>query len=426
MGSRGCRSRRCAPVHLRIRNLATIVVALAIASFVGVLAPAPSMVADDGQVEKSVAVARTAPGPESEQDGAMCPSPSVPRISSINGRFLLLNMHGALFHSDIRDLEEDITYARWMNAGAIRVFATDNNTFKNWSGRQVGNRIADAAPTLRANNVKLLVALVNNHKPVPGEAANSFGWMDDFDQLLLPFYTDNWRRDYLPFVRELISTVIARGARDVIFAWEPGNELHTTRNPQAILPFFNQVIEEIKKVDPETPILPGTMGVEHLNPGNPLSPLGPWMYCHAPVDGYTLHVYDWLSPQRQGDSTVANDLNIVLSQPCWNGRRLPVIVEELGTSRTMPGVYSTEEEEKRLQQELNQLRYLLSHPDVKVIGVGPWNAESPKVKEKLFYDDRRGFTSYGPSRDGSGSCYTGESGVRCRLEQLYRNLPALP
>ena len=38
-------------------------------------------------------------------------------VGALNGRFLLLNMHGMLFHYDLRDAREDITYAAWLNAG---------------------------------------------------------------------------------------------------------------------------------------------------------------------------------------------------------------------------------------------------------------------------------------------------------------------
>src|SRR5512144_2839505 len=96
-------------------------------------------------------------------------------VGTLNGRFLLLNMHGLLFHDQVRDIQESVAYARWMRAGVIRVFATDANTGKTWNGNRVGNLIADRASVFRAANVKLLVALVNNHQPVPGEDPRSFG-----------------------------------------------------------------------------------------------------------------------------------------------------------------------------------------------------------------------------------------------------------
>jgi hypothetical protein len=120
------------------------------------------------------------------------------------------------------------------------------------------------------------------------------------------------------------------------------------------------------------------------------------------------------------------DLNLVVNQPCPNGRRLPVIVEELGTSRSLPNVWGPDEEERRLGQELHQIRMVLGYEQV--VGIGSWSSESPRVSNRRF-DDRRGLTSYGPDRDGSGSCYppaNSSPGVRCRLEQVLRNLPAIP
>ncbi len=355
------------------------------------------------------------------------PTAQPSRISSMNGRFLLLNMHGMLFHDDQADIPEDIAYAKWMGAGVIRTMATDNNSGKTWSGGAVGDRIADIAPSLRAAGVKLIVALVNNHKAVPGELPESAGWMDGYHQLLLPFYTDNWRGAYLAFARELISTVRARGAQDVVFAWEVGNELHTPQEVKAIVPFMKSAVAEIRKLDADTPILPGTMGAWHLQPWVPTSEIARWLYCEAPFDAYTLHAYDWVNWDRQGDMPISFDFDNIL-KPCQNGRRLPVIVEELGTSRQLAGVYAAGQEEKRLIQERNQIRFVLNYPNV--IGIGAWSAESPKVRERTFFDNQRGLTSYGADAQGGGSCYDptpmSSPGVRCQLEQMLRALPSIP
>ena len=68
----------------------------------------------------------------------------------INGRFLILNMHGGILHRSIDPVQENIRYAAWMNAGAIRVFATDSTQSSSADGDWVGNRIADIAPALRS------------------------------------------------------------------------------------------------------------------------------------------------------------------------------------------------------------------------------------------------------------------------------------
>ena len=345
----------------------------------------------------------------------------------INGRFLILNMHGGILHRSIDPVYENIKYATWMNAGAIRMFATDSTQNNSSDGDWVGNRIADIAPALRGNDLKLIVALVNNHQEVPGEPRNSVGWKDGYWQHLLPFFQGNWRGPYLDFSRRLISTVVNRGARDVILAWEYGNELNTQDDPPVVLSFMEQMHREIRQIDPVTPIWPGTMGSHHLTPAWEYS-LARRLYCEGPIDAYTLHTYDWIDSYRPGDMPIDRDLNYVVNYPCANGRRLPVVVEELGTSRELPGYYSADNENARIEQEIHQIRMVLGYDQV--VGIGAWSAESPNTPV-WRHDNRRGLTSYGPGRSGDGSCYSGVNlmeagGARCRLETILRNLPARP
>jgi hypothetical protein len=346
----------------------------------------------------------------------------IPYEDPLNSGFLLINMHGMLFHPDLGDIDEDLTYARWLGGGIIRVFATDSNGLQHWDGSRVGQRIAEIAPMLRAAHLRLIVALVNNHQVVPGELSASAGWMDNYMQLLLPFYTDNWRGAYLTFARDLVSTVQSNDAQDVVFAWELGNELHTPLDPAALIPFVTEATADVRALDPITPILPGTMGANHVEPGNAHSSVARWLYCDAPVDAYTLHAYDWVSRGRPGDMPIDWDLDNIVAEPCPNGRTLPVIIEELGTSRELAGVYSTDDERGRLQQELRQIEFVRQFRQV--IGFGVWNAESPRLVDRTFVDTRRGMTSYGSNARGGGSCYDptpdAAPGVRCQLEQFLR------
>jgi hypothetical protein len=337
---------------------------------------------------------------------------------------LVANMHGLLFHDDTRDLQEDVNYAQWLGAGAIRAFATDSNSSLTWDGQHVGSQIVRLAPMLRAGDLKLIVALVNNHRAVPGEAGDASGWLDNYQQLLLPFFTETWRGPYLSFIRDLIGNVRDSGALDVIGAWELGNELHTPEDPGALIPFVSQAAAEVRAVDSDTPIFAGTMGANHVEPGVPTSPVARWLYCDAPVDAYTLHAYDWVGPDRPGDMPIEWDLENITSEPCPSGRTLPVIVEELGTSRELAGAYQSDDEATRLVYELRQLRRVLGYPQV--VGVGVWNAESPRVGDSTFFDSRRGLTSYGAHALGGSSCYDPRPdpapGTRCQYEQVLRQL----
>ena len=60
----------------------------------------------------------------------------------INGRFLILNMHGGMLHRSIDPVYENLRYAAWMNAGAIRMFATDST-----QNRGSYTSIAEGKPT---------------------------------------------------------------------------------------------------------------------------------------------------------------------------------------------------------------------------------------------------------------------------------------
>jgi hypothetical protein len=192
---------------------------------------------------------------------------------------------------------------------------------------------------------------------------------------------------------------------------------------------MRQMTDEIRRIDPTTPIWPGTMGAHHLDIIYDLSvdiDVAHNLYCDMPVQAYTLHTYDWIDANNGGDMPIDWDLKYVVSQPCPNGRRLPVVVEELGTSRELPGHYGADDEDRRIEQEIHQLRMVLSYDQV--VGVGSWSSESP-VSPNSRHDNRRGLTSYGPDRSGSGSCYppAGQTpGARCRLETILRNLPARP
>jgi len=107
--------------------------------------------------------------PVAVADGVVTPAPQS-RLSTadpLNGGGVVVNMHGMLFHPDLSDIQEDVTYARWLGSGVIRVFATDSQGRLTWDGQRVGTRIADIAPMLRAAHIRLIVSLVNNHRAVP-------------------------------------------------------------------------------------------------------------------------------------------------------------------------------------------------------------------------------------------------------------------
>jgi hypothetical protein len=345
----------------------------------------------------------------------------------VNGKSVILNMHGLLFLNDPEEVRENLEYAEWLNAGAVRVFATDKLGHDNLTGGGVAERIVAMAPMLRAQRLKLIVALMDQYREVPGDSHSPLGWMHGYRQLLLPFYQSTWRDGYRSFLSEIVWLVKERGARDVIWAWEIGNEIHTQERPEQILPFIDAVVDEIRLIDSVTPILPGTMGGGILDPGAMDSPIARNLFCESPIAAYTLHTFDWWNEEDGGDVPIQWDLEHTTRTRCENGRALPVIVEELGTSRELPGVYGASDPWKRLEVELRQIRHLLRYPSVTAIGV--WSVESPRVRS-IRQDLYRGLTSHRNPDGTTGSCYRpapgSKPGTRCELELAIRALPTPP
>ena len=151
-------------------------------------------------------------------------------IGALNGGVVIANMHGMLFHPQLQRHQEDVNYARWLGSGVIRVFATDSQGRLDWDGtarrRPHCRHRADAARGARPADRG------DGQQPSrrSGRARDELrldGQLLAAAAALLHHHLA--RRVPSPFVTALIRTVQARGAQDVIFAWELGNELHTPR-----------------------------------------------------------------------------------------------------------------------------------------------------------------------------------------------------
>src|SRR5207244_5726506 len=115
-----------------------------------------------------LALACVVPASSADDRGISATAPRISAAAPLNGGFLLVNMHGMLFHPLASDIQEDVAYARWLGSGIIGVFATDNNGFQQWNGSQVGSRIANIGPLLRAAHLRLVLGRVNNHQAGAG------------------------------------------------------------------------------------------------------------------------------------------------------------------------------------------------------------------------------------------------------------------
>ena len=216
----------------------------------------------------------------------------------------------------------------------------------------------------------------------------------------------------------------------MILAWEYGNELNTQDDPPVVLSFMEQMTDEIRRIDPTTPIWPGTMGSHHLDQTSTCR-RNRWraeLYCDGPIDAYTLHTYDWIDDRtrRRHADRLGPELR---GQPAVR-ERPPAAGRGRGAwdVARAAGHYTADDENGRIEQEIYQIRMVLGYDQV--VGIGSWSSESPLTPIRR-HDNRRGLTSYGPGRNGGGSCYppvaeSSPPGARCRLETILRNLPARP
>jgi len=356
-----------------------------------------------------------------------------PNYKLLNGGSLLANHHEFLFTTEL--FWEQLAYYRIMNARVIRAMATDANRLMPGApltGAQVGARIAIVAPALRMCGIKLLVAFTNNHCPVPGDEGYAGIRPQVGDpsrahyEILEPWFEGGYRENYLPFVEDLITTVHRLGAQDVIFAWEPGNELHTPLNPERLLGFYREVTSVIRHLDPDTKIASGTMGINHIDPTQPESPVARQIYGLAAFDIITLHAYDFILERDMwsgecdrvvstGDMPIDWDFQLMKDMNLDK----PVLIEELGTTKILPPRWHNPDQVERLVYEARLIDYTLRNG---AVGWGPW---SLTTQGERIGDGNRGPCSYpGTSLFQTGGQPT--DSPRVRIEECYRSLPWPP
>ena len=358
---------------------------------------------------------------------------TAPQYKVLNGGCLLANHHEFLFTTEL--FWEQLAYYGIMNARVIRAMATDANRLlqgRPLTGAEVGARIALFAPALRLAGLKLLLAFTNNHCPVPGDDkyAGTRAQVGDpsrtYYEILEPWFEGGYEENYLPFVQDVITTVQRLGAQDVIFAWEPGNELHTPLNPEKLLNFYREVTSFIKALDPDTLIASGTMGVNHVDPGQPDSSVAREIYQLKGFDIITLHTYDFIlerdmwtgkcdRPVSPGDMPIDWDFQLLKDLDL----NKPVVIEEIGTTKNLPPYWQNPDQVERLVYEARLIDYTVVNG---AVGWGPW---SLTTQGERIGDGHRGPCSYsGISLWETGGQPT--DSPRTRIEECYRNLPRPP
>ncbi|MEZ4736796.1 MAG: NBR1-Ig-like domain-containing protein [Caldilineaceae bacterium] len=246
-------------------------------------------------------------------------------------RFIGVNIRGLVHYGDRQTLQhateahrrEQLAAAYDMGARVVRVFLPSMHA----SPAQTIARL-DQVLTLMADfpGLYLLPALSNLYADVPFRIPGDEGFYAKVDPnfhadlLKADFFTGGYRRNFLPFVRD----VVARFRDEPrIFAWEIGNELKLNpligdlnHDPHiaAFIEFKLAIAREITQIDPNHLITTGMISTHHAWLHN--DTLRQRLYASPLIDFLTVHCYN--EEYENDDSQLAATLN------------KPFIVEEAG------------------------------------------------------------------------------------------------
>ena len=188
----------------------------------------------------------------------------------------------------------------------IRVFAANHSV----SDDVAADRLAALLDACEARGIYVIVALTDEYATGFSPQGDDSAYYVDgngYSVLSPDWYSGVWREYYSGWV----TTVVARNAGNrALFGWEPGNETKQPADPSAWLAWLTEVSNSIRTLDPDTPILAGTIDIGSTYLSDPAALVGV-------VDVMTVHLYDGATT---GDLATAESLG------------MPVLIEETGFS----------------------------------------------------------------------------------------------
>lgn len=268
---------------------------------------------------------RSAPPPAGfvySQDGEFMLDGTRFRFIGVNTRGLVHYGNGDpsdpfLRHTHPEHRTTQLAEAQRMGARVVRVTLA----YRSSTTEQVKERLAELLRLAHQYDLYILPAFMDVHHDTqlyPAGEEERYTVEAHVRMLGTGFYEKGYRKRYLPFVREIVSTF-----RDVprIFAWELGNEFKPFAGPQGpfypqlFIEFAHHMADEIHELDSQHLITTGIISTANLAC---LPDQARALYRHPHLDFLTVHTYD-------GEGTGDDHL---LAQELGK----PLIVEEIGFS----------------------------------------------------------------------------------------------
>lgn len=239
---------------------------------------------------------------------------------------------GDLFpSSESRDRVTNIESARNVGFKVIRVFAAN----KYATPSQVAQRLRTVLDLAHQNNVYIIPALTDlysAHGTYPQGDEQYYG--GNWSILQPAWYQGGFENNYWPMVQQVVTELRNHPA---LFAWEIGNELEGSFDPNYFVVFMNEIRTRIRAIDPNHMITTGLLSTDHGNI-SPYSDLALDLY--RDFDFVTWHRYnedDW-----RHQEIIAERLG------------KPLVIEEVGFHRDYEQYNEPSEAEAALNRDIQQ------------------------------------------------------------------------
>ena len=168
----------------------------------------------------------------------------------VNSRGLAHYGTAALPYATIEDQHTQLAAARDMGVRVIRFFAANRYLTHTEATARVKAIVDKAYHVYGIYSLVVFTDFYNTPFHPPGDDVYYERDLNNFIVLNQEFFESGFRNNYIPFVRTLVAELKDHPG---VFSWQIGNELKTATfgdsNPQTLVDFVNEVVNEIRLIN---------------------------------------------------------------------------------------------------------------------------------------------------------------------------------
>jgi len=190
-----------------------------------------------------------------------------------------------LFWPETRHIDENLDGVASMGGKVVRFFGP----CKFASNQENIDRIKIALDKMEARGLLGIVCLTDFYNTGFCPQGDESYYTEPYSYLILlgdAWFKTGYKVNYKPFVEMCVSQLKNHNA---VFAWELGNELTDTGDPDTIMDFASDMASTIKSIDSRHMVTTGFIGVDHLQIGEAK---GCQLYLDPNIDFITEHAYN--------------------------------------------------------------------------------------------------------------------------------------